>query len=253
MGRSRGLWTLAALFWPALAGAEGLYLHVIPVRAPESGAPTPLRIAAYAPEPEVVAAELGDAVRSLGSERLEIDLERYPQLEPTAPDAYRQASFVVDFDEPPVAELRARLLEAHGEAPGAEALRRFTDAAIPHKTLERGWDLASQVARTGAGDCTEHAVLLAALARAVGHPARIVVGLVLVATDAGPEAFGHAWAELHDGDRWRVVDATPLPSAGVVHLPLALLREEGPGYALALAGTLRRGWVREIEILETGP
>ena len=39
---------------------------------------------------------------------------------------------------------------------------------------------AAEVARSREGDCTEHAVLLAALARARGIPARVAMGLVYV-------------------------------------------------------------------------
>jgi hypothetical protein len=53
----------------------------------------------------------------------------------------------------------------------------------------------------GAGDCNEHAVLFAALARAVGLPTRVVAGAVYL-----DEAFlYHAWCEVWLG-RWVSVD-----------------------------------------------
>lgn len=62
---------------------------------------------------------------------------------------------------------------------------------------------ACEILRTMRGDCTEHAVLLAALAQAAGIPARMVVGLAY-----DQKAFHyHAWNELYVG-RWVEVDAT---------------------------------------------
>jgi transglutaminase-like putative cysteine protease len=54
------------------------------------------------------------------------------------------------------------------------------------------------------GDCTEHAVLLAALLRKAGLPARIAYGFLL--TEAG--FIGHAWTEAYDGTRWHWLDAS---------------------------------------------
>ena len=55
------------------------------------------------------------------------------------------------------------------------------------------------------GDCTEHSLLFAALARAAGVPARQVTGLMYMGDDAG--AFGgHAWDEVVLDGRWVPVD-----------------------------------------------
>ena len=62
----------------------------------------------------------------------------------------------------------------------------------------------------GEGDCSEYSVLLAALCRAVGIPARIVFGLVYIgAPEAGGPAFGyHFWTQAWIGNRWVGLDAT---------------------------------------------
>ena len=72
----------------------------------------------------------------------------------------------------------------------------------------RGSATASEVLQNKAGDCTEHAVLVVALMRAAGIPARAVDGIVLV-TDGGGEGMSgyHAWAEIWLGE-WIGVDAT---------------------------------------------
>jgi hypothetical protein len=58
--------------------------------------------------------------------------------------------------------------------------------------------------RSGFGDCGEHAVLLAALLRASGVPARIVNGVVYMPEKNG--YYYHVWVMAHDGTRWLFVD-----------------------------------------------
>ncbi len=62
---------------------------------------------------------------------------------------------------------------------------------------------AVEVLRTMTGDCNEHAVLLAALLRAAGIPARICAGLVYTRG----RFYYHAWNEAYLGD-WVSMDAT---------------------------------------------
>nr|WP_255216357.1 transglutaminase-like domain-containing protein [Pseudenhygromyxa sp. WMMC2535] len=72
----------------------------------------------------------------------------------------------------------------------------------------RGSATASEVLQNAAGDCTEHAVLVVALMRAAGIPARAVDGIVLAADRSGQGVAGyHAWAEIWVGE-WIGVDAT---------------------------------------------
>ncbi len=62
---------------------------------------------------------------------------------------------------------------------------------------------ARETLKEGRGDCTEHAVLFCAFARALGIPSRQVCGLIFTG-----DSFGfHAWAEAWCG-RWVPVDAT---------------------------------------------
>lgn len=54
----------------------------------------------------------------------------------------------------------------------------------------------------GAGDCNEHAVLMAALARAAGIPAKIETGIVYL----NGRFYYHAWNLLYLG-KWITVDS----------------------------------------------
>ena len=68
--------------------------------------------------------------------------------------------------------------------------------------------LFRSVLAEGRGDCTEHALLFVALARAAGIPARQVHGLVHTDTGAGPALYWHEWAEILLDGRWVAVDPT---------------------------------------------
>lgn len=65
---------------------------------------------------------------------------------------------------------------------------------------------ASEVAKSKEGDCTEYAVLLAAVMRSEGVPARVAVGFAYV---ANPASFApHMWTEAWIEGKWIPFDAT---------------------------------------------
>jgi len=72
------------------------------------------------------------------------------------------------------------------------------------KEKYRHFSNALETLKAGFGDCGEHAVLLGALLRAAGIPARVVLGLVYV----GPKKayMYHAWVMALAGD-WVFADA----------------------------------------------
>jgi hypothetical protein len=144
---------------------------------------------------------------------------------------YRRPSLVIDYDERPVVGVRADAVRLCGDAPTMDQLRVFVDRYIEHKDMARGFDIASQVARRKEGDCSEHAVLLAALGRSFGYPSRVVLGLVVLPIGGAFRAFGHAWVEYHDGTRWRVSDAAVPPEAEPRYVPMQILGDESAAFA----------------------
>jgi len=86
------------------------------------------------------------------------------------------------------------------------ALERHVRAKIRRKNYSTAMATAAEVAKSLEGDCTEHAMLLAALCRARKIPARVAIGLVYYAADGG-FAY-HMWTEAWIEDRWIPVDAT---------------------------------------------
>lgn len=163
-----------------------------------------------------------------------VDVAGYPSEKAKAEPWHTQPSFLIDYDEPPVQKVR-ELFVAEKRPQTVEEVTRFVRGYIARKNLKRGYDIASVVARRREGDCTEHAVLLAALARSLGLPARVVHGVVLVEEKGRVIAAGHAWVEhLRDG-RWRPADAALLEESKRLYLPMTVIDDEGPGFGMAIA------------------
>jgi len=90
-----------------------------------------------------------------------------------------------------------------------EAVNRFSKWVSQNiKPAIPGGTSAINTYKTRQGECGSHSRLLAAYCRAVGIPARMVIGCAYIKQYGG--CFGqHAWTEVHMGDAgWIPVDAT---------------------------------------------
>ncbi|PRQ01250.1 transglutaminase-like domain-containing protein [Enhygromyxa salina] len=121
-------------------------------------------------------------------------------LEPTA---------MAQSDDPNIVAMAAKIVG--GETNSLAAASLIVTAvfdSLDKQAGVRGSATASEVLQNGAGDCTEHAVLVVALMRAAGIPARAVDGIVFASDKGGSGMAGyHAWAEIWLG-QWIGVDAT---------------------------------------------
>ncbi|MGH8040781.1 MAG: transglutaminase-like domain-containing protein [Rudaea sp.] len=100
-------------------------------------------------------------------------------------------------------------------------LQEFVRRFIRTKDLNVGYASALEVAKNPEGDCTEHAVLLAALGRALGIPTRVVDGLAYVGEYIGADHVfvPHAWMQAYIDGHWRSFDAA-LPGFDAGHIAL---------------------------------
>lgn len=164
--------------------------------------------------------------------RLKVTMGDTEASEDRPGDEYTESSTMVDKDDPVVRQLAENARPA-GDAPDeirAEAMRRAVYNHIDEKHLGVGIATASEVARSGVGDCTEHATLLAAMLRADEIPSRTVSGLVFVNSFEGSkDIFGyHMWTQgwiAEDGKgRWVDLDATLGPSTrfDATHIALSV-------------------------------
>jgi len=169
-----------------------------------------------------------------------------PGVEP-----YLRSESLIESDAPEIiAEAQAAVRNVTGDRARAERLTRHVNALLEKKPTV-SIPSAREVLRTKVGDCNEHTVLYVAMARAIGIPARIAVGLVSV----GGAFYYHAWPEVYLAENrahgmWLPVDPTlnQFPS-DATHLRLARGGLEQQSRILPLIGQLR------IEILdmETAP
>jgi hypothetical protein len=173
--------------------------------------------------------------RTLGPQPPDPDVSRYlapePLLESDAPEIIAEAQTAIRGATDP--RVQAERLVRHVNA----LLEKKPTVSIPS---------AKEVLRTKIGDCNEHTALFVAMARALGIPARIAVGLVYL----NGAFFYHAWPEVYvagpgRGAHWLPVDPTlnQFP-ADATHLRVARGGLEKQTLVLPLIGRLK------IEIAE---
>lgn len=124
------------------------------------------------------------------------DLEKHKACMLSAP--------MIQWDDP---EIVKTAKEVAGDEKNAlkvvRKLERFVFENIKGKSYDTGFASAKEVQKNRAGDCTEHAVWLAALLRACGIPSKVSMGL----TFAEGSYNYHMWTEAWLG-RWVAFDAT---------------------------------------------
>ena len=172
--------------------------------------------------------------QSLRAERGDADAARYLAPEP-----------FIESDAPEIiAEAEIAVRGVTGNRARAERLTRYVNGLLEKKPTV-SLPSAREVLRTKVGDCNEHTALYVAMARALGIPARISVGLVFMRG----AFYYHAWPEVYieeegsagDGrGLWLPVDPTlnEFP-ADATHLRLARGGLDKQTVILPLIGRLK--------------
>lgn len=182
-----------------------------------------LRIAVSGPKPEYLAGLSGGRQEFAGGV---LTVTREALAAPDSPDPgfTREASkfllpsTFIESDHPDIKKAAAKI------APMTDPpmLRAKKVVAWVYENLDKkpvfSVPDALQTLKNGAGDCNEHAVLTAALARAAGLPAQMEVGVMYL----NGRFFYHAWNALYINGQWVTADTTlgQLP-ADVTHLRFA--------------------------------
>jgi transglutaminase-like putative cysteine protease len=147
----------------------------------------------------------------------------------------------IESDAPEiVAEAQIAIRGVSGSRARAERLTRYVNALLEKKPTV-SLPSAREVLRTKVGDCNEHTALYVAMARALGIPARISVGLVYI----HGAFYYHAWPEVYVDESpgkglWLPVDPTlnQFP-ADATHLRLARGGLEKQAAIIPLIGRLK--------------
>jgi hypothetical protein len=157
---------------------------------------------------------------------------------------------LIESDAPEIREEAARAVAGiSGDRARAERLARHVNGLLEQKPTI-SIPSALEVLRTRVGDCNEHAALYVAMARALGLPARIAVGLVSL----HGAFYYHAWAEVYveegSGGLWLPVDPTlnEFP-ADATHIRLSRGGLERQASILGFVGKARMS----IEALDLDP
>lgn len=129
-------------------------------------------------------------------------------------------------------------------------MEKYVSKNLKAKNFSTALASAAEVARDLQGDCTEHAVLLAAMLRAKKIPSRVAVGMVYITTRA---AFGgHMWTEAFLGGKWLPLDPTMgRGGIGPAHIKLAesSFADDGPAPVTTLLPLLDVLGKMKIEVI----
>ena len=162
------------------------------------------------------------------------------------------SSSTIQADAPEIAAIAKAAVGSERNAwKAAQALERWVEASITKKNMNVAFASALEVCKSREGDCTEHAVLLAALCRAAGIPARVVMGVEYLYGIWG----GHAWNEVWIEGEWYPLDATNgFGHVDPLHLPMARMSmKEGAGAEFVkLLGGLGNIDVDVVEVVRDG-
>jgi hypothetical protein len=144
-----------------------------------------------------------------------------PAASEEPPAEYLRSNHTLCSDDAQVKHLARQAIGTEKD-PWRKALRieNWVCTHLRNKNFTEAFATADQVARSLEGDCTEHAVLAAAMCRAVGVPSRTVIGLVHLPTQ---RAMGfHMWIEVWINGNWYALDPTlGQGRVGATHLKIS--------------------------------
>ncbi len=207
------------------------------------------RLFTVGPTQQVEAKEDGSAeiiVYAIRPREMPPHLAQMPEDPPSEGDLEPNA--YIQSDNPPIVKLAEEItkgLEDPWEI--AIALERGVHAWITDSNYKVGFASAAEVLESRQGDCTEHAVLLAALARAKKIPSRVVMGLVY----NNGAFYYHMWTEVYIDGLWYPLDGTLARGGiGAAHLKMATSNLKGSAALAGILPILQALGRLKIEILE---
>ena len=160
---------------------------------------------------------------------------------------FLKSTVYIQAEHPAIRTKAAEVLNGEINAwKSAQRLCRWVYKNIHDKNLKVGFGSALQTLESLEGDCTEHTVLMIAMARAVGIPARVCAGLVFQ-QDA---FYYHFWPEVYVG-KWVAMEPTlGQIQADANHMQLAGSELESDSMLEFGEGVMRTLNQLEIEVLE---
>jgi transglutaminase superfamily protein len=198
---------------PAQVFARGNTQEVVPLD------PHTAEIVVRAVRPHA-ALDKDSATGNNGSQSVANPVERPDSKSRMPTEDDREPNNLIQSDNPKIVTMARSILPRETDPwEIAVQIERIVKKHIRRTDYSQAFASAADVVEQGEGDCTEHAVLLAALCRARGIPARVAIGLVYVPAAQG---FGyHMWNEVWIDGAWIPLDATLARGGiGAAHLKL---------------------------------
>jgi hypothetical protein len=200
-----------------LAGAEldlivNTMVPVGPIKKPHRGSKIVYRISMEDDDPaRFLVKGITQEIKKLDDNTVELTVTKAsvpakPSNDPVDEDCLKSTR-LLQADDYRVKELARN--GASGETDPVKAayrLERYVSTKLKTKNFSTALASAAEVAASLEGDCTEHAMLLAAMLRARQIPSRVAVGLVYV--ESVQSFGGHMWTEALLNGAWIPLDAT---------------------------------------------
>ena len=154
------------------------------------------------------------------------------------PESYLAASALVNVEHTGIqAKVQELTKGLESDSEKLSAIHLFVNEHMSQKSYSKAMASAADAYESQEGDCTEHACLLAAMARAVGIPTRMAAGFVAVPDGAAMFLSYHMWNESYINGQWVPSDGTrpvakPRWSRYIKISDTALSSEDDQQYAL---------------------
>lgn len=237
---------------PSFAVDNHFFIGQLPVEDTrrEPASEKPLTYVLFQKEPAALQAALSNRIANIALKEgaISFELNDYPSVQvPNKDEARLSPTFLVDYTEPIFQVLRTQIETKYGPRPAPAELEEYVFEHIETKNYAHGYEIASAVAQSKEGDCTEH-VLLTALLRMFDYPARIVMGPFLYLAEE-PMAFLHAWAEYYDGAKWIGLDGTRIANdVDEQYLPISVLEDESISFMMGLISAFQAMAITKVVI-----
>jgi hypothetical protein len=176
----------------------------------------------------VLAQDERQTVKNVQGKTLELHIKAVRQPPAQTPegakvgDEYLESNYFINCADAKVKELAQKAVSDETDPwKKAQKIEHWVKTNMKMQDFTEAMATADHVARTLEGDCTEHAMLAAAMCRAVGVPSRTAIGLVYVDLRKAPVLGYHMWTEVWVRGRWMDIDATlGRGSIGAAHIKI---------------------------------
>jgi hypothetical protein len=124
-------------------------------------------------------------------------------------EEYLKSSYFLKCDDARVQDHARKAINGATDAwEKARRVEKWVYEHVDRTKFDEAFATADEAARTLKGDCSENAMLAAAMCRAVGVPSKVAVGLIYVDGPKGPVMGFHMWAEVWVRGQWVPIDGT---------------------------------------------